>query len=188
MAEHQLPKLDTGVRFSSPAPLEAQVSPDFRRLGRYESPSSGQRRCSTSNRIPQRFFTCHDGVTPAHGGRVRESGRVGLADDLEAGSLGFFWPLEPDSRLDLEADPLRGYLRAQGQWASLEVLEENVREAWLREHQPSTLQQSGSCSAIQSFCSRCDRLASLTTSGALGHPSNGTRPARSSPVCHLTAS
>lgn len=67
---------------------------------------------------------------------LRKSWSVTLADDLEAGSLGYFWTLDSGERLDLESDPLRGYLRTHGQWVMLETLEEDVEEAWLREHQP----------------------------------------------------
>lgn len=57
---------------------------------------------------------------------------MGLSEDLDVGSLGFFWPIEAATNLDLDSDPLRGHLRKVGHWAVLEALEEDVEAAWLR--------------------------------------------------------
>jgi hypothetical protein len=51
---------------------------------------------------------------------------LALRDDLNQGRIGFFWPVAHDAPMDLGAEPLRGHLAREGQWARLETLEEDL--------------------------------------------------------------
>lgn len=58
-------------------------------------------------------------------------------DALRRGAIGFFWPvLDRIPNLD-EDEPERGHARIEEQWATVDVLEENVEEAWLPDYEPA---------------------------------------------------
>lgn len=58
---------------------------------------------------------------------------MGLADELDVGSIGFFWQIKAETPLDLGRTPDRGHVRTEGGWAIIETLEENAVAAWMRD-------------------------------------------------------
>ena len=65
---------------------------------------------------------------------------MGLAEDLSAGSIGFFWHIPAGLKPDLGSEPHRGHVRTDGAWALVETLEEDAEEAWLREDDPPEIE------------------------------------------------
>lgn len=57
-------------------------------------------------------------------------------DVLNDGTLGFFWKVTSDRTIDLEGEPQRGYVRTDGGWAVVDMLEENPMASFNQSEDP----------------------------------------------------